>query len=222
MVKLYINEKSNLKIQESGDLWGEGKGRELRKGAQKFSIKFNQARWLASGCSFSFSSSKCVCISCILIFQLWKGFKIMKPEEWGEMNIKNAKGEGLESSPLKQPSAVSISCGMGCCFWRLSLRPSDEVEGGGYGLRGHSKHRQWKRTSPYVSETQGAWWGGARWGCRAWKMRQVPGPIWSLARALESWAERHVAGLEFPLADGLRCPISCRWQGWASLEVKHK
>ena len=28
--------------------------------------------------------------------------------------------------------------------------------------------------------------GGAHWGCRAWKMRQVPGPIWSLARALES------------------------------------
>lgn len=106
MVKLYINEKDNLKIQESGDLWGEGEGRELRKGAQKFSIKFNQARWLASGCSFSFSSSKCVCISCILIFQLWKGFKIMKPGEWGEMNIKNAKGEGLESSPLKQPSGM--------------------------------------------------------------------------------------------------------------------
>lgn len=167
MVKLYINEKGNSKIQESGDLWGEGKGRELRKGAQKFSIKFNQARWLASGCSFSFSSSKCVCISCILIFQLWKGFKIMKPEEWGEMNIKNAKGEGLESSPLKQPNAVSISCGMGCCFWRLSLRPSDEVEGGGYGLRGHSKHRQWKRTSPYVSETQGAWGGGSPLGVQS-------------------------------------------------------
>ena len=44
MVKLYINEKDNLKIQESGDLWGEGEGIELRKGAQKFSIKFNQAR----------------------------------------------------------------------------------------------------------------------------------------------------------------------------------
>ena len=98
-VKLYINKKDNLKIQESGDLWGEGKGIELGKGAQKFSIKFNQARWLASGCSFSFSSSKCVCISCTLIFQLWKGFRIMKPEEWGGNEYQECKGEGLESSP---------------------------------------------------------------------------------------------------------------------------
>ena len=43
-VKLYINKKDNLKIEESGDFWGEGKGIELGKGAQKFSIKFNQAR----------------------------------------------------------------------------------------------------------------------------------------------------------------------------------
>ena len=105
----------------------------------------------------------------------------------GGLNIKNAKGEGLESSPLKQSSGVSISWGVGCCFCRLSGRPSDEVEGSGYGLRGHSKHRQWKRTSPYVSETQGAWWGhGGLLGKVSLENEAGAGPIWSLAPALES------------------------------------
>lgn len=39
----------------------------------------------------------------------------MKPEEWGEMNIKNAKKEKALKALSKQPSAVSIM-GWGAVF----------------------------------------------------------------------------------------------------------
>lgn len=35
MAKININKQNNLKIQDSGVLWGEGKGMELGKGTQK-------------------------------------------------------------------------------------------------------------------------------------------------------------------------------------------
>lgn len=37
MAKINRNKQKNLKIQESGDLWGKGKGMELGKGPQKLS-----------------------------------------------------------------------------------------------------------------------------------------------------------------------------------------
>lgn len=90
---------------------------------------------------------------------------------------------------LKALQSSQVLCrflmGWGAVFEGWSLRPSDEVEGVDMGSEAIRNTDNGKDKSLCLKHREPGG-GGARWGCRAWKMRQVPGPIWSLARALES------------------------------------